>query len=99
MSLVVLYHITLIGLQNGEGWNCQHATAFLGQMNTVLQMSLSAEIMEHSSVCSIHLYSIYLANVYLKAKFPPPQSGIPAQLFYLASAYSVYLTRVLFARM
>ena len=47
-----------------------------GQMIILLQTSLSAERMENSSVCWINFYTMYFANIYLKAKLPPLQSAI-----------------------
>lgn len=47
-----------------------------GQIMILLQTSLSAERMENSSMCWINLYSVYLANIYLKAKFSLLQSAI-----------------------
>lgn len=73
-----------------------------GQMIVLLQLNLCTERIENPSVCWINLYSMHLANIYLKAKFPPLQSAInpsPQELEYLVSAYSVHLTCVLLERM
>lgn len=76
-----------------------------GQIMILLQTSVSAEKMENSSMCWINLYSVYLANIYLKATFSLLQSAINPSAEELGlkpnwyiSFTSVYLTCVLFER-